>query len=136
MNSGWEKMMNFLLDTHVFLWLAACPEKLSSKVEKIVLNSENSLFLSIVSLWEMQIKIQLGKLDLDLPLMELWHGQQAKSQLILLPAKEEHVWTLANLPQIHKDPFDRLLIAQSLYENLPIITADHTVKKYNAGVVW
>lgn len=128
--------MNFLLDTHVFLWLAAYPEKLSSKVEKIVLNSENSLFLSIVSLWEMQIKIQLGKLDLDIPLVELWHGQQAKSLLTLLPAKEEHVWTLANIPQIHKDPFDRLLIAQSLNENMPFITADRTIGKYDVKVVW
>ncbi len=128
--------MNFLLDTHVFLWLAACPEKLSSKVEKIVLNSENSLFLSIVSLLEMQIKIQLGKLYLDMPLVELWHGQQAKSLLTLLPAKEEHVWTLAKIPQIHKDPFDRLLIAQSLNENMPFITADRTIGKYDVKVVW
>ncbi len=128
--------MNFLLDTHVFLWLAACPEKLSPKVEKIVLNTENSLFLSIVSLWEMQIKIQLGKLDLDMPLVELWHGQQAKSLLMLLPTKEEHVWTLAKLPQIHKDPFDRLLIAQSLNENMPFITADEIISKYDAKVVW
>lgn len=96
--------MNFLLDTHVFLWLAACPEKLSSKVEKIILNSGNSLFFSIVSLWEMQIKIQLGKLYLHMPLAELWHGQQAKSLLTLLSAKEEHVWTLAELPQLHKIP--------------------------------
>jgi PIN domain nuclease of toxin-antitoxin system len=129
-------MMNFLLDTHVFLWLAACPEKLSSKVEQLVLNTENILFFSIVSLWEMQIKIQLGKLTLDMPLVELWHGQQAKSLLMLLPAKEEHVWTLANLPQIHKDPFDRLLIAQSLHENMPFITADETIGKYDARMVW
>jgi PIN domain nuclease of toxin-antitoxin system len=136
MNSGWGKMMNFLLDTHVFLWMAAYPEKLSPRVEKIVLNSENSLFFSIVSLWEMQIKIQLGKLDLDMPLVELWHGQQAKSLLMLLPAKEEHVWTLAKLPQFHKDPFDRLLIAQSLSENMSFITTDGIIIKYDVKVVW
>lgn len=128
--------MGFLLDTHVFLWLAAYPEKLSQKAKQTVQDIENSLFLSIVSLWEMQIKIQLGKLDIDIPLEELWIGQQAKSQLILLPTKEEHVWKLANLPQIHKDPFDRLLIAQSLYEKLPLITADETISKYDAGVIW
>lgn len=128
--------MNFLLDTHVFLWLAAYPEKLSGRAEQIVLDADNSLFLSIVSLWEMQIKIQLGKLELDIPLVDFWHGQQEKSQLLFLPAKEEHVWTLANLTQIHKDPFDRLLIAQSLYENMPIITADDTINKYNAETIW
>ncbi len=128
--------MNFLLDTHVFLWLAAFPEKLSGRAQQIILNSENSLLLSIVSLWEMQIKIQLGKLNLNIPLSELWHGQQIKSQLILMPAKEEHVWALSNLPHIHKDPFDRLLIAQSLYEKLPIITADNTIRKYEAKVIW
>ena len=67
MNSGWEKIMNYLLDTHIFLWLAAYPEKLSGRTEQIILDTANSLFLSIVSLWEMQIKIQLGKLDIDTP---------------------------------------------------------------------
>ena len=128
--------MNFLLDTHVLLWLSAYPEKLSGRAEQIVLDVDNSLFLSIVSLWEMQIKMQLGKLELDIPLVDFWHAQQEKLQLIFLPAKEGHVWTLANLALIHKDPFDRLLIAQSLYENMPIITADGTISKYNAEVIW
>ncbi|MGX9365342.1 type II toxin-antitoxin system VapC family toxin [Desulfoplanes sp. PS50] len=128
--------MNFLLDTHVFLWFAAYPEKLSDRAKQIILNTKNSLFLSIVSLWEMQIKIQLGKLDIDTHLIDLWHDQQTKSQILFLPAKEEHVWTLPNLPQIHKDPFDRLLIAQSLCENMPFITADATISKYNVKIIW
>ena len=128
--------MNFLLDTHTFLWLAAYPEKLSDKATQIILNTNNSLFLSIVSLWEMQIKIQLGKLDMHIPLMDFWQDQQTKSQILFLPAKQEHVWTLANLPQIHRDPFDRLLIAQSLFENMPFISADATVNKYDVKVIW
>ena len=68
--------------------------------------------------------------------MNFWHDQQTKSQLIFLPAKEEHIWALENLPQIHRDPFDRLLIAQSQCENMPFITADGTIKKYDVKVVW
>jgi PIN domain nuclease of toxin-antitoxin system len=91
MSSGWEKAMNFLLDTHVFLWMAAAPEKLSVKAEECIL---------------------------------------------LLLTKEEHVWELGNLPQVHRDPFDRLLIAQSRYEKMDLISADDIVAKYETRVVW
>ena len=109
--------MKFLLDTHVFLWMAAEPEKLSVMAEECIMNVENTLYLSIVSLWEMQIKTQLGKLILDVPLNELWQKQQKLSDILLLLPKEEHVWELGNLPQLHRDPFDRLLIAQARYES-------------------
>jgi len=91
--------MNFLIDTHVFLWMAAEPEKLSVKAEKCIMNAENALYLSIVSLWEMQIKTQLGKLALDVPLDELWYKQQTQSNILLLLTKEEHVWELAPTTQ-------------------------------------
>ncbi len=128
--------MNFLLDTHVFLWMAAAPEKLSVKAEECIMNTDNTLYLSIVSLWEMQIKTQLGKLSLDVPLDELWHKQQTQSDILLLLTKEEHVWELGNLPQLHSDPFDRLLIAQSRHEDMALISADGIVSKYETKVVW
>jgi len=128
--------MNFLLDTHVFLWMAAEPEKLSVKAEECIMNADNALYLSIVSLWEMQIKTQLGKLALDVPLDELWHKQQTQSDILLLLTKEEHVWELGNLPQLHNDPFDRLLIAQSRQEDMSLISADAIVSKYETKVVW
>ncbi len=109
--------MKFLLDTHVFLWMAAEPEKLSVMAEECIMNAENTLYLSIVSLWEMQIKTQLGKLILDVALNELWQKQQILSDILLLLPKEGHVWELGNLPQLHRDPFDRLLIAQARYES-------------------
>ena len=74
--------MKFLLDTHVFLWMAAEPEKLSVMVEECIMNAENTLYLSIVSLWEMQIKTQLGKLILDVALNELWQKQQILSDIL------------------------------------------------------
>ncbi len=128
--------MKYLLDTHVFLWMAAEPEKLSVNAEECIMNAENTLYLSIVSLWEMQIKTQLGKLSLDVPLNELWHKQQMQSDILLLLTKEEHVWELVNLPQLHRDPFDRLLIAQSRHEKMPLISADDIVAKYETRVVW
>jgi PIN domain nuclease of toxin-antitoxin system len=136
MSSGWEKAMNYLLDTHVFLWMAAAPEKLSVKAEECIMNTDNTLYLSIVSLWEMQIKTQLGKLSLDVPLDEFWHKQQMHSNILLLLPKEEHVWELGNLPQVHRDPFDRLLIAQSRYEKMSLISADDIIAKYETIVVW
>jgi len=136
MNSGWVKAMKFLLDTHVFLWMAAEPEKLSAKAEECIMNADNTLYLSMVSLWEMQIKTQLGKLALDVPLDELWRRQQIEADIMLLPTREEHVWELGNLPQLHRDPFDRLLIAQAQYENLSLISADDIIARYETGVVW
>jgi len=136
MNSGWVKAMKFLLDTQVFLWMAAEPEKLSAKAEECIMNADNTLYLSIVSLWEMQIKTQLGKLALDVPLDELWHKQQIEADILLLLTREEHVWELGNLPQLHRDPFDRLLIAQSQYEKIALISADGIIAKYETRVVW
>jgi len=98
--------MKCLLDTHIFLWMAAEPEKLSAHAQDYISNADNTLYLSIVSLWEMQIKRQLGKLEIDVPLDELWHQQQIQSELLLLLTKEEHIWELGTLPPLHKDPFD------------------------------
>jgi len=100
------------------------------------MNADNTLYLSMVSLWEMQIKTQLGKLALDVPLDELWRRQQIEADIMLLPTREEHVWELGNLPQLHRDPFDRLLIAQAQYENLSLISADDIIARYETGVVW
>ncbi len=83
-----------------------------------------------------EVKTQLGKLALDVPLDELWHKQQTQSDILLLITKEEHVWELGNLPQLHSDPFDRLLIAQSRYEDMALISADDIVSKYETKVVW
>ena len=130
------KAMKFLLDTHVFLWMAAEPEKISEKAREHIMNADNTLYLSLVSLWEMQIKTQLGKLALDVSLDELWRRQQIEAGILLLPTREEHVWELGNLPQLHRDPFDRLLIAQSQYEKMPLISADDIIARYETGVVW
>jgi len=128
--------VKYLLDTHVFLWMASEPEKLSVTASQIVQQADNELYVSICSLWEMQIKHHLGKLILDLPLSELWQNQRDISDLHLLQVEETHVWALDKIPHYHKDPFDRLLIAQAACENIVFMSADSRMARYDIKIVW
>jgi len=106
--------MKLLLDTHIFIWWADQPETLSPDALSALEDEANELLLSVASVWEMQIKIQLGKLKLSLPLKDLLKNQQETNDLTVLPVTLTHVLALDALPFHHKDPFDRLLIAQSI----------------------
>jgi PIN domain nuclease of toxin-antitoxin system len=128
--------MNVLIDTHVFIWLDTQPEKLSQKALEICQNTDNQLYLSIASVWEMQIKVQLGKLDLKVPLAEMVNVQRQENDLQLLNIALEHVYQLQKLPFHHNDPFDRMIIAQSFLENMPIISIDRIFTQYAAAVLW
>ena len=123
--------MKLLLDTHIFIWWADQPEKLSPAALSALEDEANELLLSVASVWEMQIKIQLGKLKLSLPLKELVNNQQEINDLIVSPVELTHVLALDALPFHHKDPFDRLLIAQSIAEGLTIVTADSQFSSYS-----
>src|SRR5215211_6752578 len=99
--------MKLLLDTHAFIWWATEPEKLSPKAQSLLADASNSLLLSVVTVWEMQIKSQLGKLKLNLPLRGLVEDQQSVNGLRVIAIELEHVLALDSLPAYHKDPFDR-----------------------------
>ena len=129
-------MNRLLLDTHTFLWWDSAPDRLSAPVLALCRDSSVILFLSLVSLWEIQIKSGLGKLPLSLPLAEIVRDQQAQHGLQLLPITPRHVYALDGLPLHHKDPFDRLLIAQALTEDLPLASADGLFFPYPISVVW
>jgi len=103
--------MKLLLDTHIFIWWADQPETLSPAALSALEDEANELLLSVASVWEMQIKIQLGKLKLSLPLKDLVKNQQETNNLTVSPVALTHVLALDALPFHHKDPFDRLLIA-------------------------
>lgn len=103
--------MKLLLDTHAFIWWDSEPAKPSPQVLSLCQDRQNTLFLSAASVWEMQIKLQMGKLKLTLPLAELIESQQQTNNLQILPVLLTHVLALEHLPAHHKDPFDRLLIA-------------------------
>ena len=128
--------MKYLLDTHVFIWMANEPAKLSSTAAQLITDPANWLLLSLASVWEMQIKIQLGKMRLKLPLTELVAQQRQTNQIQLLPITFRHIITLENLPSHHKDPFDRLLIAQAIFEDIALIGDDPLIAKYPVKVVW
>ena len=128
--------MKLLLDTHVFIWWASEPNKLSQKALTLCENIENNLILSVTSVWEMQIKLQLGKLKVQIPLQELIESQQQTNNLQILSIDLEHVLELLNLPAHHNDPFDRLLIAQANVEKVHIITKDTVFSKYEVKLLW
>jgi len=127
--------MRLLLDTHVFIWWADDPEKLSPSALGALEDEANELLLSVASVWEMQIKIQLGKLKLSLPLKELVKNQQETNNLTVSPVTLPHVLALDALPFHHKDPFDRLLIAQSIEEDFTLVTADSQFSAYSVKLL-
>jgi len=128
--------MRLLMDTHVFIWWSDEPEKLSDRVLNACQDDDNSLMLSIISIWEMQIKIQLGKLRLRNPLRYLIENQQNINDLQVLPISVNHIYMLENLPMHHRDPFDRLIISQALEERLPLVSKDSVFSNYPVSLFW
>lgn len=128
--------MKLLLDSHVLIWWASSSEKISKKVYNIINDTNNTLLFSLASVWEMQIKFQLGKLNLNSNLPTLIDNQQRVNNLQLLPIELNHIYALNNLPPHHKDPFDRLLIAQSIVEQIPIASIDEVFDSYPIQRLW
>ena len=128
--------MKLLLDTHTFIWWDSEPARLSPQAMALCRNRENALLLSVASVWEMQIKLQLGKLKFTLPLADLIAGQQRANNIEVLPVALTHVLALGKLPTHHKDPFDRLLIAQASVEEAVLVSGDPVFTKYPAQVIW
>ena len=122
--------MRLLLDTHIFLWWDSAPDRLPPRARVLCEDPENELLLSVASVWEMQIKRQLGKLSLQLSLAEMVASQQRVNRLTLLPIQVEHVLALEALPAHHKDPFDRLLLAQAKIEDAVLLTSDAVFERY------
>jgi PIN domain nuclease of toxin-antitoxin system len=121
--------MKLLLDTHLLLWAAGQPKKLSKSARALIEGSENELFFSAASLWEIVIKRALGREDFKVDARLLRRGllDNGYSEL---PIGSEHVVAIENLPPHHKDPFDRLLIAQAQVEGITLLTVDPVVSKY------
>jgi PIN domain nuclease of toxin-antitoxin system len=128
--------LDLLFDTHSFIWWADEPGKLSPSAQSVLLDEKNRLFVSDVSIWEIQIKLQLGKIKLKLPLADLVESQQSDNGVEILRVTTEHILALDQLPPHHKDPFDRLLIAQSIVEDITIVTVDQQFSAYPAKLLW
>ena len=127
--------MGYLLDTHAVIWLADSPSKIPQKIKDIILMPNNEIYISSISLWEIAIKMSIGKLSMDISLNELFNAVE-NSGFNILHISKEHLLTLSGLPILHKDPFDRLLIATALAEGLTIITIDENIQKYEVLWIW
>jgi len=128
--------MKLLLDTHTFLWMDTDPAKLSSTASSWVADPANSIAISVASLWEIQIKAMLGKLTLRIPLPQLVSDQQQQNGLVVIPVTERQVYAVSGLPNIHTDPFDRLIAAVSRLEGLTLLSADPVFRQYPVSLAW
>ena len=127
--------MRLLLDTHVFLWFVTGDDRLSRRARRTIEDDETEFYLSAASVWEMAIKASLGRLTLPAP-VEKYIAEKVVSGVRILPIEWIHAAAVETLPFHHRDPFDRLLVAQSATEKMPIITADPIFSAYKVSVVW
>jgi PIN domain nuclease of toxin-antitoxin system len=124
--------LKLLLDTHVFLWSISEPDRVSQVARTAIAAPENRVFLSVASLWEIAIKNRKGQLRADENLPEF---VAAHADLTLLPISAEHVWRVRRLPRLHGDPFDHLLVAQAISEDMTLITHDRALGDYGVGII-
>ncbi len=128
--------MKALLDTHVFLWWLAQPDRLSEHALDILRDKSHELYFSAASAWEIAIKMRLGKLTLPDSPSRIIPRQLELDGIETLPVQLSHALHTAALPLHHRDPFDRLLVAQAQLEKLPILTADPIIAVYGVQVIW
>ena len=123
----------FLLDTHLLLWTAFEPTRLSAKAAVLLASRESPLAFSLANLWEVAIKTSLGRAGFSVDPAVLHRGLMSEG-FVELPLRAQHLFRVASLPWIHKDPFDRLLVAQAAEEKITLLTADATLRRYGRFV--
>ena len=129
--------MIYLLDTSTWIWFVTDDSRLSAKAKTRLEDAESVIYLSLVSLWELAIKARLGReLQLPRPFHQMVDEELSADRFQLLPITVAHIKQVYDLPRIHRDPFDRLLIAQSLAEDLPIISSDSAFDRYPIARLW
>ena len=131
--------MELLLDTQVLIWAANTPSRLTHVAGQALTELQNILFVSLASVWEMQLKVNLGKLNLGYTVEDFIEKQVQDLNIVVLPIKTQHIFYLPQLPfhKHHKDPFDRMLIAQTITEKLLIVSADEDIQQlYDIKVLW
>lgn len=126
----------YLLDTHTFVWMASAPERLGARARERIDSPASELYLSVASVWEMAIKSSLGKLELPASLPAFVEEQLVSTRTRLLEIRAEHANRVEELPWHHRDPFDRLLVAQARFEALPILSRDPAFDAYAVERIW
>jgi PIN domain nuclease of toxin-antitoxin system len=128
--------MRYLLDTHTFIWLATQPERISQRTREILDADEAQLLVSMATIWEMAIKVGLGKLTLDFPIEEFVERACSDFEVEIFQVEPRHVFRVASLPHHHRDPFDRLLIAQAEIEDMTLVGCDPHFAAYGIKCLW
>ena len=128
--------MNLLLDTATFIWLAEADPALSRAARGLIANPDNRVLLSSASAWEIAIKHGLGRLELAMPPAEYVPMQRRVHRIATLAISESAALQVEKLPSLHRDPFDRLLVAQAIVEGLAIVTPDRAIRAYPVQTVW
>lgn len=127
--------MKYLLDTHTFVWFLNGDKNLSGKAKKEILKASNEKFISIAGIWEMAIKVSLGKLKINCPFKDVL-SQIEENGFLILPISFEHTLFVSQLEFHHRDPFDRLILAQAMVEDMVLISKDRSFKNYDVKVLW
>lgn len=128
--------MNFLLDTHGLIWFLTGDAQLSTRARTLIEDDSNRIFISIASLWEMAIKFSIGKLNIGRSFETLFPAQLDSNNIEVLDISIDHLKTVCKLPFHHRDPFDRILVAQALAEQWPVISADAVLDSYGVHREW
>ena len=128
--------MTCLLDTHCFLWAIRDDARLSGRAARIFRDGRNHLLLSVASVWEMMVKAEIGRLEFPRPAGDFLKRQIVSNGIRVLPIRLADALRLEGLPLHHRDPFDRMLIAQALEEEVPIVSADPALRAYGAEIIW
>lgn len=128
--------MRYLLDTHTLIWFISGDNQLSTRCRKLIEDSNNEIYLSIASLWEMAIKHSIGKLNLSQPFNKLFPLQLIENDILLLGITLDHLYDVCDLPLHHRDPFDRIMVSQARIEDLQLISADSMLDGYDIQRVW
>jgi len=125
-----------LLDTHALLWFSLDDARLSAGAKSAIMDRGNDLLVSPATLWEVAIKVSLGKYELEEEFTPFFSRVLAAYNMTLLPVTVEHAATVARLPFHHRDPFDRLLVAQAICEGIPIVSTDRALDAYSVARIW
>jgi PIN domain nuclease of toxin-antitoxin system len=128
--------MSLLLDTHAFLWFVWDDANLSATAKSLVVDPKRQKFISAATYWEIAIKVCIGKLDLGEPFGPFMRREIARNNFTILAISVDHAEVVAALPQHHKDPFDRMLIAQGIIEKMPIVSIDAVFDAYPVIRLW
>jgi PIN domain nuclease of toxin-antitoxin system len=128
--------VRLLLDTHAFLWWIADDERLSSRAAALIADGSNEVLVSAASAWEIVVKSALGRVEVPTPVDRFLTAQLKANAFVPLPIQMRHALGLAALPDVHRDPFDRILVAQAVAEDLTLVSRDAMLQRYPVAVEW